>query len=442
MRFRMNRILICFILIIFSNLKINSQYINGASFSLTGKYIINDNALVIGDGLRVRKDGNIKSAIVDKLKFGDIVKVLEVKYSADKENEVTNVNGIKNFWWKVETEKGIRGYVFAEYLAYPYYKIDDENYLYVKWEVKEEGYKHNKERLYIPILIYKNKSNEIKYQLSFSLYDKYNSKNEDSIIYHNYTDTSYYRTFFILEPINIEISKIRKGLFTFKIKSQWKTVLFDSDGGPYHKGNIWYKYENNKINAIYQDIADIQGLVGWNSSPFTEYLRDSNNNINEIKFYIDYIFKYIKYDDFNDILNRINSEEKKFLMKCYNQIYYNYNIKECFTSFQLDELFEVITNSKINEEEKYNLKQIISKYYDFLEQINNNKLSENESKFLKNIFYQINYNPGYGLVKDLKTEDLKKLNSIFIRLNLKSNSNKFTLNKWNGKYYENLGEKN
>ena len=66
-------------------------------------------AYAAADNLRVRDMANIQSNILGKLKIGDIVTILS---SSD---EIFNVNGISDYWYKIKTEK-LEGYVFGYYL--------------------------------------------------------------------------------------------------------------------------------------------------------------------------------------------------------------------------------------------------------------------------------------------------------------------------------------
>ncbi len=426
------RIIALLIFIIFSNLKISSQYINWTSFRLTREYIINDYALVIGDGLRVRKEENLKSEIVDKLKFGDTVKVLEVKYSADREYEATTVNGIENFWWKVETKKGIVGYAFAEYLAYPYYKIGDYNYLYIKWEVKDnlKYNEYDKRKVYIPIAIYKNGKKLYKYQLWYKI-----QKNSNEI------DISIFNThgpYFICSPTKIGIKYVRNDLFTLYIEGLYERIKYDTGGAGGYFGEVWFKIYQEKIEPVFTDIR-IYLLNGFDYGDILTYYfdyRDSNNNIDKINQIINFLPKYISYSEFTKlILDKVTNSEKDLILKYYYQLFYKkhddlFYIKEAYYK-ERDKLMFQKNKFKLTEQQTQILDKVIS---------DKNVICKDEN--LKSIFVKINFNPGFALIKDFNLDDIKKVREIFKKINYSwDEGNNYTFN-WDKGEYKFIGEKN
>ncbi|MBN1899229.1 MAG: SH3 domain-containing protein [Spirochaetes bacterium] len=69
-------------------------------------------AYVLGKRVRVRKDPSVrKKNVITSLNYGDKVIVVE------RSDTIEEINGEKNYWYKVELKDGITGWIFGKYLT-------------------------------------------------------------------------------------------------------------------------------------------------------------------------------------------------------------------------------------------------------------------------------------------------------------------------------------
>ena len=81
------------------------------NFNLLSIEIINNKYVIVDvDNLFLRESPGIKSKIITKFKKGDILKIISV------EKNISVVNNIENYWYKVEKESQI-GFVFGYYIS-------------------------------------------------------------------------------------------------------------------------------------------------------------------------------------------------------------------------------------------------------------------------------------------------------------------------------------
>lgn len=398
------------IIIIFSA---NVSFISALSFYNTQKHLINNEALVIANGLRLRSEPKTTSKILHSFEFGETLKVIEIKKGY--QGDLVTINGVKNYWWKVETEKKLIGWVFAEYMGYPFYK-DKANLIYVKWRsIENLGY--------TPILTVCNKKEpDIEYYLLKNI--KHNEVMEYNKIrwVEGANEPLLHGDLKIFSPDRIGVDSIKiedKKLKIIKISGAFFEGPTEVDGGRIFKSELWFLTIKDKISLIFNNIEDYGYYylkVG------IELKNDDSKNIKEIIQTYNYIPAKFTYKDFNSkILNNLKSE------KDINVItkYYLNNIP---AEISWDDYQYKIIDKIKNKGDK----SFIESCYPKNEAIVLNKILTKDQKVrIQKIFKSINYLPDYFLDQTIPNDKLKEASKILKISDYKWKT--FTFHyRWNG----------
>ena len=372
----------------------NTYFIN--AFFDTFELIKNQNAVVIGEGLRLRKEPNANSQILYRFSFGDEVKILEIRY--DNGDYIDTVNDIKNYWWKVETKDNIVGWVFAEYLAYPFYKDGDE-LITVSW------YLEKFDSYYKPLLrIYKEKNLITKYPL-YKYINKFNKDDLDNLKWSKgFAEKLREGDLRILIPNKIEIDNINN-LKVIKINGIFYEGIETAEFILPDISEIWFKLIDNKISAIFSNMK----IKGYGTSYDTilgiKFLKN-NNLIQEIEQTYKYIPMIIEYDYFNSILLKLNEKEIDILKT-------HYYTSDC------PKIIILKNKNILNAKEM----QILNKYYRdevrYEYHILKKELNKIEIEEIKRIFHKLNYIPPYYYKNDLSNDKLEEIRQILEKVEYK-----------------------
>lgn len=389
----------------------------------------NEKILIIGEGLRIREEPNVKSKILGRLSYGDIVMGEWNEKYKFVEGKEENINGVKNSWLYIRTDKGLTGWVFMEYIACPFIKYDDR-VVYVEYKEREfkwiygtemyESYKERgeesslRQKFIIPILVVKYPDKRVEIELSYF-------KNNNHRLVHLY-------------PFKMKEIKIWDGVYTLIIKADILPWNFDmgagGEGGSRH--NYLFKYDRNKIDRIfeYEDVEDIEFVKG-------------KGEVNKIEKYRGYIPRNIAGSEYlNRILPKLNDDGRKKINyyyycleprindKYYKEIYLESNY---FPNFDIEKEKDVFYKYfKSIEEHGYfyfNVDSIedIKSILDFYKR---NKLVDNHN-------YRIyDYIPDYCLIPNLSFKQLKDAREILVDSGyLKNYEGEIKTYVWNGKQF-------
>lgn len=87
--------------------------------------------ICIVDNLRIREKPDTKSAILGKMMIYETAQIME--------KQSGTAGKVKDFWYKITDKNNITGWVFGDYIGYPFKKMDDNSLIYVKSdELKEK----------------------------------------------------------------------------------------------------------------------------------------------------------------------------------------------------------------------------------------------------------------------------------------------------------------
>lgn len=400
----------------------------------------NEKILIIGEGLRIREEPNVKSKILGRLSYGDIVTgEWNEKYKFVEGKEET-INGVRNSWLYIRTDKGLTGWVFMEYIACPFIKYDDR-VVYVEYKEREfkwiygtEMYEQFKERgeekrlhqkLIIPILAVEYPDKRVEIELSYF-------KNNNHRLVHLY-------------PFNMKEIKIWDDINTLMIKADILPLNFDmgagGEGGSRH--NYLFKYDKNKIDMIFEyEEVNNENTSFHNYLNCIEFIKDGKK-VSKIRVYKNYLQKNIAGTDYvNKILPTLDESKKKLLNKYYyclepridnkyyKEIYLEFNY---FPNFNIEREKGVFCKYfKSIEEHGYFYFNIdstedIKSILDFFER---NKLVEN------NHYKKYDYIPDYCLIPDLNFKQLKDTREILVDSGyLKNYENEIKTYVWNEKEF-------
>jgi len=218
------------------------------NFNLLSIEIINNKYVIVDvDNLFLRESPGIKSKIITKFKKGDILKIISV------EKNISVVNNIENYWYKVEKESQI-GFVFGYYISkYKDNFIINDNEIIIINEKQAEI----------------NKIDFISYNLAKKI--KKQKKIEDKEINYQQVDNLNNKILIIKDIMGIEDSEclIKK----FRIYNSNGKEIYDFEGYPL----IYYvdNYDYIIINKTKDSISFLNEI---------EILNTNGNMIKKIKF--------------------------------------------------------------------------------------------------------------------------------------------------------------
>ncbi|OHD14756.1 MAG: hypothetical protein A2086_07015 [Spirochaetes bacterium GWD1_27_9] len=401
----------------------NTYFIN--AFFDTFELIKNQNAVVIGEGLRLRKEPNANSQILYRFSFGEEIKVIEVK-----QDKYETINDIINYWVKVETNN-IIGWVFGAYIAYPYYRDGDE-LIAITFPA--------------PILkIYNGKSLIASYRLTKEINYK------EAFEYHKIgwinklKEPDKYFDIRIMRPYKIVLETINNKK-VININGYFKEDVYGmGEGRAGFITDLWFSFNNNKIKPIFNNIK-IQSLTaGYSGSLIAiRLIKDQTNDIKEIEQIYDYIPISIDYDYFNNMIKKLDEIDKEKIMK----YYYREEIPKLLTR---EVGLKILTEENIftREESKifhnfyggggYNYNEenksiSIHGGFEFCELYNENNLTEKNKELLKKILKKTNYNWSYIFNQNMPNDQLDEAREILQKVGYEFKDYKFTY-KWNGEEF-------
>ena len=378
----------------------------------------NEKILIIGEGLRIREEPNVKSKILGRLSYGDIVTGEWNEKYKFVEGKEEKINGVKNSWLYIRTDKGLTGWVFMEYIACPFIKYDDR-VVYVEYKEREfkwiygtemyESYKERgeesslRQKFIIPILVVKYPDKRVEIELSYF-------KNNNHRLVHLY-------------PFKMKEIKIWDGVYTLIIKADILPWNFDmgagGEGGSRH--NYLFKYDRDKIDRIfeYEDV-NIENTSFHHYINCIEFIREGKK-VNKIEVYKNYLQKNIAGPDYvNKILPALDESKRKLLNKYYyclepriDDKYYKeiYLESNFFPNFNIEKEKDVFYKYfKSIEEHGYFYFNV-----DSMEDIKSILGFFKRNKLVDTYHYKIyDYIPDYCLIPDLNFKQLKDAREILV----------------------------
>ena len=383
--------------------------------------------MVIGEGLRLRQEPNVNAQILYKFSFGDEIRILEVRY--DNHKYINTVNDIKNYWWKVEIKDNIIGWVFAEYIGYPYYK-NENDLIAITW------YLENKYDEFLkPLLrIYKEKNLITKYK-----YVDYNNESNEyefawSSGFKKKLKGGIARNF---NPNKIEIDNINN-LKVIKLTGDFYEGLEAVSPASSFISEVWFSFKNNTIKPIFCNKK--MGLPQYHGSVTgIDLKKDDNGNIIQITQIYGYIPMNIDYDYFNSILTKLDEKDKETLKK----YYYREDIPK-FLPFALDyDNLKPYKEIKLTKEEK----DLFNKFYtvggmgqDESYLTNEKELTKQNKEKLKEIITKkMDYNWLYLFDINIPNDQLQEARNILKKVNYDFKDTTL-YHIWNGEQFILKGE--
>ena len=243
--------------------------------------------LITATSLRVRKEPHTNAEVVFKVKLGDLVTVLS------EGKDYYQIGNMRNRWTKIIYGGNKTGYIFAEFIGYPYL-IEGDNYYYIKRTVEHVKIGGGRD-CYVPVLGYTRGKEDVFTQINFVDSSRLSSRT--------------------IDPKSLKWITLNNKKF-ISIEGYRRSISHKAMGWP----GLPSKYEDQYIysfdGAKWNKALEITPKISFDYMVY-EWAELKELNKNQVQIIRYRIPNFIKNEDFIQLQAKLDEKEQKFLSLTY-----------------------------------------------------------------------------------------------------------------------------